>query len=223
MKLKQYLAYVSTHIPADSETPTDIVQSLSCLIASRLAAHGRLPASCGQGEDLDMDIVQAGILVGLERLQDHKAELGTLKQYLYPHIAGAMQSYAWERENRVGESRPNTSPITFSAYETTEDSPIQNGELTTDNRDHTLLIDEQSPETTMIAEEEAMDANRAIRAAATGLGKESMDMLLRDAKIGYNSAARQVWADELGVSLGALYTKLARLRRDARDWALLIH
>src|SRR5450631_1048666 len=95
MVFKQYLAFVSKHIPADSDKPTDIVQSLACLIAARLSGGGKLPVACGVGDSLDMDIVNAGILAGLEKISTYDPSKGTMRQFLYPSIAGAMQGYAW--------------------------------------------------------------------------------------------------------------------------------
>lgn len=223
MKFKQYMEYVSVHVPADSDKPTDIVQALACLLASRLSVGGRLPASCGIGDDLDMDIVQAGLLAGLEKIADYRPELGTsMRQFLYPTMAGAMSNYAWERENRVSDSRPSvglaTQDIT-SSYETgsSEEGDVRARELLPD-----ALIEPQTPESMLMAGDAAETAHAGVRAAIAGIGKEATALLLRDAQIGYNAAARAAWAAEIGVSVGALSVRLSRLRRDARDWALTV-
>jgi len=209
VKFKPYMEYVARNIPADSVRPTDIVQALACLIASRLSAKGSLPASCGTGNDLDMDIVQAGILAGLEKLNSFDASKGTLKQYLYTAMAGAMHGYAWERENRVADSRPRVWPSTIPITE--DDSDIESA-----------LIDYRTTEAEIIAEEDQQTAREAISAAIDNMPAEDMAMLLRDAKIGYNAALRQAWANEIGVTVAALSTRLSRLRRKAREWALSV-
>lgn len=228
MKFKQYLEYVSTHVPADSEKPTDIVQALACLIATRLSVGGKLPIACGSGNDLDMDIVQAGLLAGLAKLREHKPELGTMRQFLYPTMAGAMANYAWERENRVADSRPAVPPqsVSFSEH---HDSEKDVAEFTEDSKENTrtalverALIEPNTPETLMEEEEEAQRRRRAVKTAIKGLGQEATLMLMRDAQIGYNAAKRAEWAAEIGVSVGALSVRLSRLRRDARDWALTV-
>lgn len=223
MKFKQYLKWVSEHIPPESDSPTDIVQSVTCLIASRLSILGRLPIACGYGDNLDMDIVQAGLLAGLEKIGDYDRTLGTsMRQFLYPTIAGAMQSYAWERENRIGDSRPRIWPEIMDA----EDSGWI-GDPSNDVDDETpvgpleeRLIDSDSPESLMVQEEESKTALAAIGAAVAGLGTDDMALLLKDAQIGYNAAKRQAWADEIGVTLGALSMRLSRLRKVAREIAL---
>jgi len=212
MRFKQYLEYVSAHVPADSEKPTDIVQMLACLIAERLSTTGKLPASCGAGNDLDMDIVQAGILAGLEKIADFDSKLGTMRQFLYPTIVGAMRSYAWERENRVSDSRLDAGlPEVDYAYAESEDKPLPE-----------QLIEETTPETQLEGEESGQAALAAISGAMGALGTEGAAMLLRDAHIGRNAELRQAWADEIGVSIGALHMRLSRLRRDARDWGLTL-
>jgi hypothetical protein len=212
MVFKQYLAFVSKHIPADSDKPTDIVQSLACLIAARLSGGGKLPVACGVGDSLDMDIVNAGILAGLEKISEYDSKKGTMRQFLYPTIAGAMQGYAWERENRVSDSRvetwPSIVPMDGSEAEDAETEPA--------------LIDNHTPESDMIDLENAKTAYKGITAAVAGLGTEDMAMLLRDAQIGYNAVLRAEWAREIGVSVGALSMRLSRLRREARDWALTV-
>lgn len=218
-RFKQYLEFVSDHIPADSEKPSDIVQALACLIAQRISTTGRLPASCGVGNDLDMDVVNAGILAGLERISAHDSELGTMRQFLYPTMAGAMVNYAWERENRVNDGRPREGlpTLLMSSYEAgigTDDSPPKSLP--------DALIDYQTPETSMMAEQDAETATAGLRAAIVGLGREATAMLLRDAQIGYDAAKRASWAAEIGVSVGALSVRLSRLRRDARDWAMTV-
>ncbi len=211
MILKEYLAWVSKHVPADSEKPTDMVQSLACLIASRLSTGGKLPVACGQGDQLDMDVVQAGIIAGLEKIAGYDASLGSMRQYLYPTIAGAMQTYAWERENRVADSRSNEWPDILCLNDDSSE---------TEQSEPQALIDTRSPETAMIEEEDAKSAYKAITAAVAGLGTTDMGMLLKDAQIGYNAAKRQQWADEIGVTVGALSMRLSRLRKLAREWAL---
>lgn len=222
MILKDYLKHCCLYIPIDSEEPADIVQMLACLIGSRLSTLGKLPVSCGVGEQLDMDIVQAGILAGLEKVSEYDASQGTsLRQFLYPIIAGNMRNYAWERENRVSDSRPADLPVTL---------PIDEGKDDIDTFDDngqaieaiTVLIDPATPETVVEKEQASSASYQAIRAAVKGLGSEDMGMLLRDAQIGYNRAKRLAWAEEIGVSLGALQVKLSRLRRDAREWALTV-
>lgn len=206
MKLKEYMTYVEKHIPADSEKPTDVVQMLACLIGNRLG--NRVPAACGTGINLDMDIVQAGILAGLERIKAHDPSQGTMRQFLYPTIAGAMQSYAWERENRVADSRPQEWPYILDIDEDF------------DAEEPNLIDQSANPETQMIREEEAVQQVKSIRAAVKGLGQEATAMLIRDAQIGYDPAKRQAWADEIGVTVGALSMRLSRLRKQAREWAL---
>ena len=209
MKFKQYMDYVAKHIPADSDKPGDIVQALACLIATRLSASGKLPIACGQGKDLDMDIVQAGLLAGLEKAPKHDPSKGTMRQFLYTDIAGAMMNYAWERENRVGDSRPKDWPCTIPIDDDSENM-------------HDALVDTRTTEAQMIADENAIIARDAISAAIDNMPAEDMALLLRDAKIGYNAAERQKWANEIGVTVGALSMKLSRLRKRAREWALTV-
>lgn len=214
MILKEYMKYVSKHIPADSDKPTDIVQMLSCLIASRLGTSGKLPASCGYGDGLDMDIVQASILAGLERIADYDSTKGTMRQFLYPSIAGAMQVYAWERENRIADARPRDWPVIIPF----EDDPTAESPEPMED----ALVDGRTPESEMIAEEDARTAYKVISATVAALGTDDMALLLRDAQIGYNAALRLEWAREIGVSIGALNMRLSRLRRAAREWALSV-
>lgn len=214
MKLKEYLKYVAKNIPADSEKPTDIVQALSCLIASRLAVSGKLPVSCGHGDGLDMDIVQAGILAGLEKIADYDSTQGTMRQFLYPSIAGTMQAYAWERENRIADSRSKEWPTIVSFEDNPEgdsNTPLESG-----------LVDTRTTESDMIDEEDAKTAHKVIAATVAALGTDDMALLLRDAQIGYNAALRLAWAQEIGVSIGALNMRLSRLRKAAREWALSV-
>lgn len=221
MKFKRYLRYVAAHIPTDSEKPTDIVQMLACLIASRLSRTNKLPVSCGRGNELDMDIVQAGILAGLQRLEAFDSTKGTLKQYLYQRMAGEMFNYAWKRENRVADALPDELPSVFSFYDEGEDPKL----LDEEGDEEALpaqLLSHTTPETEMAELDAAKEQYEALQTAIGGLGKEGTAMLLRDVQIGYNAAARQAWADEIGVSVGALSMRLARLRRDARDWALTV-
>lgn len=221
MRFKQYLEYVSAHVPADSDKPTDIVQALACLIARRLSVNGKLPAACGTGDDLDMDIVQAGLEAGLAKMSDYDPILGTtLRQFLYPTIAGAMSNYAWERENRISDSRPGeglAAQDIASSYETGSSDEGTPRELLPD-----ALVDMRTPETEALDEEARGETYKGIRAAVRGLGSEATQMLLRDAAVGYDAAKRSAWAAEIGVSVGALSVRLCRLRRDARDWALTI-
>jgi hypothetical protein len=210
MRFKQYMEYVAKHIPADSEKPSDVVQALACLIATRLSNSGKLPIACGKGNDLDMDIVQAGLLAGLEKLSKYDASKGTLKQFLYADMAGIMLNYAWERENRVSDSRPKDWPDVCGVdYGAEEIMPAQ-------------LVDTRSTEAQMIAEEDSQTAREAISAAIDNMSAEDIGMLMRDAKIGYNAALRQAWAAEIGVTVGALSMKLSRLRKRAREWALTV-
>jgi len=212
MKFKQYMDYVSKHVPPKSDKPSDIVQSLTCLIAARLSASNKLPIACGKGKDLDMDIVQAGLVAGLAKAPRHDASKGTLQQFLYSDIAGAMLNYAWERENRVSDSRPRDWPeVMGSDYGSTDNDEMPR-----------QLVDDQNAESAMIAEEDRETAREAISAAIDNMSAEDIDMLMRDAKIGYNAALRQAWAAEIGVTIGALSMKLSRLRRRAREWALTV-
>lgn len=199
-----------------------MVQSLACLIASRLSVSGKLPIACGMGDNLDMDIVQAGILAGLEKIASYDSALGTMRQYLYPTIAGAMQGYAWERENRVADSRPDVWPEVLSIQDGDSWPPQGGGGEYSDQpkAQDAALITSATPETALMEEEDAKTAYKAITAAIAGLGTDDVALLLRDAQIGYNAAKRQQWADELGISLGALSMRLSRLRKAAREWAL---
>lgn len=233
MRFKQYADYVCKTIKPDSENPQDIVQTLAVLIAERLSMGGKLPVSCGKGKDLDMDIVQAGLLAGLERLHAFDGTLGTLRQFLYPTMAGAMQSYAWERENRVGPSRPDEWPQITSFTERQDSIDVQSrfgerGRLTeeVDSRAaigsiiEPALLDHNTPETLLEDEQSAVSSLETIRAAIGYLGTDSAAMLLKDSKIGYNAAKRRKWAEELGISIPALTMRLHRLRKAAREWAL---
>lgn len=233
MKFKQYADYICKSIKPDSENPFDIVQSLAVLIAERLSMGGKLPLSCGKGKDLDMDIVQAGLLAGLERLHAFDGTLGTLRQFLYPTMAGAMQSYAWERENRVGPSRPDEWPQIISFFERQDSVNIHDHRsdraALTEDRDsrvafggviESALLDHNTPETLLEDEQAAIASLETIRAAISYLGTDSAAMLLKDSKIGYNAAKRREWADELGISIPALTMRLSRLRKAAREWAL---
>lgn len=226
MILKDYLKWVSSHVPADSEKPTDIVQSLACLIGSRLSGSGKLPVSCGVGDRLDMDIVQAGILAGLEKIATYDGTLGSMRQYLYPTIAGAMQGYAWERENRVADSRPVEWPecVNLSEGETWPPQGADNAEYS-DQSGHEVeagLVTSATPQSLIEDEEASQTALAGIRAAVAGLGTEDMGLLLKDAQIGYNAAERLAWAREKGITLGALSMRLSRLRKTAREWALTV-
>lgn len=222
MKFKQYLTWVEKNIRPDSDNPEEIVQLLACLIAVRLSTNGKLPVACGRGNELDQDIVQAGILAGLEKISTYDKTLGSMRQYLYPTIAGAMRTYAWERENRVGDSRPQEWPDVCGIHD--DENP--QGPLDADGEETPLnemaLLSADTPESLMIAEEDAKTSYKAIRAAIAYLGTDDTAMLLKDAQIGYNAAKRQEWAREIGVSTGALAMRLARIRRRAQEFALTI-
>lgn len=231
MMFKHYLAHVSKRVLPDSENPTDIVQMLACLIGSRLSQSGRLPLACGRGDNLDLDIVQAGIVAGLERIGEYDSAQGTMRQFLYPTMAGAMANYAWERENRVSDSRPITAPTITSFIERATEADAgyreeEEREERAGGEQRSLierdLVDPNTPETLLEAEQDARTAYAGVRAAIAGLGREATAMLLRDAQIGYNAAARAAWAAEIGVTPGALSVRLSRLRRDARDWACTV-
>lgn len=233
MILKQYIRQIEANIKPDTNHPKEVVQLLACLIGDRLSRGGKLPVSCGSGEHLDMDIINEGIFKGLEMLSKFDATQGSLRQFLYPSMAGAMRNYAWERENRVGDMRSNDLPKAVSFFEkaSPQDSDhysdgkdIPEEEIMPQHGDMDLLdgrlVDPQTASSPMEAEEEEARRAEVLGSTIRHLGRESMGMLLRDAQIGYNSAERQKWADSLGVSVGALSVKLSRLRRDAREWAM---
>lgn len=228
MKLKQYVQWLAKHVPTDSESPTDIIQQLAALLGMRLSLANKLPNTCGIGDTLDMDIVQEGILKGLERLNAFDEAKGNLKQFLYLPMMGRMIDYAWERENRVGDCRPRAAPLIHGLSAKTDDTDGEDweGEGDVMEFDKALvepaLVTSTTPETTMEADEEGTRRLDTVRGVASYLGPVDMAMLLRDAQIGYSAIKRLAWAEELGVSLGALQTKLARLRRDARDWAMSV-
>lgn len=205
MMFKQYAAWVMSHVKADSEKPTDIVQALACLIATRLSTGGKLPVACGQGDTLDMDVVQAGILAGLEKIAEHDSTKGTIQQFLYPTIAGAMRDFAWQRENRVSDSRGGDWPIVVD----TDEAHLESAMVTTD-----------TPESILEANEAAQTTYNGITAAIAGMPPEDMALLMKDAQIGYNAVERRKWADEIGVTVGTLSMRLSRLRKTARDWAM---
>lgn len=222
MKFKQYLTWVEKNIRPDSDNPEEIVQLLACLIAVRLSTNGKLPVACGRGNELDQDIVQAGIVAGLEKIRAYDSAQGSMRQYLYPTIAGAMRTYAWERENRVGDSRPQNWPDVCGIHN--DENP--QGPLDADGEESPLneaaLLSADTPESLMIAEEDAKTSYKAIRAAIAHLGTDDAALLLKDAQIGYNAAKRREWALELGISTGTLAMRLARIRRRAQEFVLTI-
>lgn len=216
MNLRQYVKYLGERFPADSQEPTVIVQQLACLAARNLANKGRLPASCGKPTDVDMDIVQSGILAGLEHLRKYDGEIGTLRAFLYKTIAGTMQNYAWKRENRITDG---IWDLTQTAIVHTEVQP----QIEVDSaRKQEYLIEEATPETIAI-EAEASTPRERLDVALEGISSEDKGMLIKSAQIGANLALRSLWAAELGISYLHLANKLSRARKRARDWALAIH
>lgn len=240
MYLKDYIDQIQANIKPNTVHPKEVVQLLACLIGERLSRTGKLPMACGVGGYLDMDIVNEGIIIGLEKLSEFDATKGSLKQFLYPNMAGAMRDYAWKRENRVGESLPDEQPTAVSFYEKdvpfepnkrgetqeAEDRDGLPGGMAEDGSKNMMvdarLIEEDSPESLLQREQDEETRSSVLGATLRHLGKEAVAMLRRDAAIGYNAAARQAWAEEIGVSVGALSVRLSRLRRGARDWALTL-
>lgn len=232
MKLKEYVKQLDKLYPSDCEVPSVIVQQLACLAAINLAAKGRLPASCGRGADIDMDIVNAGILAGLEKIKVHDGTLGTLRAFLYKTIAGTIQNYAWARENRV-EDNHNTDITKLMIYDSVPRTGM--GEQSADNPEDKerpsdfrskvgddYLITDETPESILSAEEESESnpTQEAFREVKAFLGKEDTALLLKSAQIGYDAAKRIEWASSLGLTSASLNTRLARIRKRARDWAL---
>src|ERR1700761_8405147 len=62
MILKEYLGILEKLYSPETDDPTAIVQLLAALAGAKLSREGKLPKSCGVGDNLDMDIVNAGIL-----------------------------------------------------------------------------------------------------------------------------------------------------------------
>src|SRR5271154_6481852 len=106
MKLKTYAKWVVKNIPENTDKPEEIIQQLAVMLGIRLSIAGKFPAACGKGLDLDMDIVQAGITRGLLVLRMGLTPRNgvTWGARLYKPIWGAMQEWAWKRENRVLDS-----------------------------------------------------------------------------------------------------------------------
>jgi hypothetical protein len=209
LKVKDYVQKLEANYPADSDIPTVIVQQLACLAAYRLAAKGQLPASCGKGEGIDMDVIHAGILIGLERLRLYDGSIGTLRAFLYRTIAGTIQNYAWKRENRVTDGL-------WAFPDKVYTSEVDDHDEELGGRKEQKLIDEKTPETILLDAERSQ--YQPLREAFAYLGKEDSLLLLKAAQIGVRALAL-----ELKANPGSLATKLARLRKKAREWALAVH
>lgn len=218
MNIKEYIKKLASDYPADSDDPTVIVQQLACLAGMRLSEQGKIPAACGVGDRLDMDIIQAGILAGLERVRHYDGTIGTMRAFLYKTIAGTMQNYAWKRENRVTDGIWEFPEKVFDSE--SQMPPCEEG---TDKGmgmpKAQVLIEDSTPETILEREQDTTSADQ-LTGLTDLLGREAIGLLLKDASLGYNATARHKWAAEIGVSIGALNMRLVRLRQKAREWAL---
>lgn len=232
LKLKDYIKSLSKY-PTDSEEPGIIVQQLAVLAAVRAADKGRLPASCGKGKSLDMDIVQAGILAGLERVHQYDGTLGhDMRAFLYKTIAGTIQDYAWKRENRITDGRWKFPELVLDSvpYFLGEGgSGFMDAEAEGDHGKkktaEDVLLEEVTPLAIIEAEEEedgAKTAVRRLRKVLGSVGEEGKAMLIRDSQIGRNRLLREQWAREIGITPAALHMRLVRLRQKAREWALTL-
>lgn len=214
MKLKAYAAKLADQFPADSTDPTVIVQQLACLAAVNLASKGKLPAAVGRGKDIDMDVVQAGILAGLEKIKLYDGTLGTLRAFLYKTIAGTIQNYAWARENRVQDNH------------NTDLSKILIVEPPTDEEEETFkhqpLVDPSTP-LSIAMDMEEQTAQEALGEVLSCLNEGEKALLMKDAAMGYNAPERQKWADSMGITVASLRMRLFRLRERAREWYLSNH
>lgn len=219
MRLKEFIRILERY-PEDSENPQVIVQQLAVLAAVRAADKGQLPASCGKGETLDMDIIHAGILAGLERVHKFDGTIGDMRAFLYKTIDGTIRNYAWARENRI-EDNHNTDISKVLVLEAAE--PIDRGDDAAE-RSHSSIVlrDASSPDLELEKEQEPTPktAAKALWEVFAYLGEEATALLQKDAQIGYNALKRREWAYSLGLTVGGLTTKLSRLRVRARVWAL---
>lgn len=213
MNIKAYMKYLAATFPADSEDPTVIVQQLAVLAAINLAAKGRLPGAIGRGEDIDLDVVHAGIVAGLEKIKQYDGTIGTMRAFLYKTIAGTIQNYAWKRENRVTDGSWDNVLTLDSTPSAPADDTVAEDEV---------IVEGNDAEAIMLSEEREEAHAEGLRLAFAHLGEEGGEMLLKDSQIGYNAAARREWAESLGISIGALNMRLVRLRHQAREWALTL-
>lgn len=219
MRLKEFIRILERY-PEDSEDPQVIVQQLAVLAAVRAADKGQLPVSCGKGDTLDMDIIHAGILAGLERIHKFDGTIGDMRAFLYKTIDGTIRNYAWARENRI-EDNHNTDISKVLVLEAAE--PIGMGEDVAERNVGTVILrDASSPDLELEKEQEPIPktAAKALGEVFAYLGEEATALLQKDAQIGRNAIKRREWADSLGLTVMGLATKLSRLRVRARVWAL---
>lgn len=211
MQLKEYLRTLELRLDADSDDPATMVQQLACLAGIRLSNKGSLPASCGRGPNLDMDVVQAGILAGLEKIRKYDGVTGNIRAYLYPRIAGEIQNYAWKRENRVADG------IWSDIYEVyAADSYEQPGDE--DAAPHRMPSNMMVPsfeEMYVEAErikEKVNTKEKLISLVFKSLSKEEQEIFQTAAVMGNNKPLRLAWGEQLGLSPSGLKRKISYVR-----------
>lgn len=215
MRLKEYLKILQKLYSTNTDEPTAVVQQLACLAGVRLSNKGMLPVSCGKGGNLDMDIINAGILVGLEKLRRYDGELGVnIRAYLYPSIAGEIRHYAWKRENRVTHGEWNSS--IHEVYP----SEIFEGHLPPDNEEIPNIINEYPEAFAVDGAEEATIQTNTVEEDNHRLGRklallptEDRRLLLKYGRLGKsNGTGRRMMAEELGITVPALRMRLQRIK-----------
>lgn len=212
MQLKEYLRTLELRLDADSDDPATMVQQLACLAGIRLSNKGSLPASCGRGPNLDMDVVQAGILAGLEKIRKYDGVTGNIRAFLYPGIAGEIHDYAWKRENRVTDGLWNDIYEVYAAdsYEQPGDDEIAPPRMPSN-----MVV--QSFEDMYTEAEGIRDKTntRAKRLAIVykSISTEEKEIFETAAIMGNNKRLRGNWADSLGMSYEKLREKIRRTRK----------
>lgn len=216
MRLKQYLKILEKMYPTDSDDPTVIVQQLACLAGIRLSHKGGLPKACGRGLDLDMDIINEGVVTGLEKLRRYDGEMGSIRAYLYPSIAGAMRHYAWKRENRVTHGEWEKSIHEVYPAEMFEGYFLENEDGETliapiAGEPDVMLVDGIEDET--IQTETVTEDNQRLGLRLAALATEDRRLLLRYGRLGKsNGTGRTAMAEEMGINVPALRMRVQRIK-----------
>lgn len=210
MRLKEYLKILQKLYPADSDDPAVIVQQLACLAGARLSNKKLLPTSCGVGNNLDMDVINAGIVSGLEKLHRFDGDMGTLRAFLYPNIAGAIQHYAWKTQNRV--SHAEWRAVINEVHSSDEYSGEEvHGDYGGYFPDIPAAMQQDSYELSTEEEETEAEEDNKRKDKASRVDTEDASILVRYYQ---ENEDKQTIADSLGITLGSLYARVQRIKRD---------
>lgn len=218
-----YADHVSKTIDPDTEEPAEVVQLVAVRIGMKLSCEGKLPVSCGTGLDLDLDIVNEGILAGLEQLSSYNPKKGTLRQFLWKSMAGAMYDHAWERESVTGFLDRKRLPHDVSLSEALEGKLDEEPDEDAEEKCATVARAEQfypSIEDQLIEEEESRRSKSYVESrkeALKQLSARDRALLMKSARIGSDKAKRDAWATELGISYQSLAVAIARARKKLKE------